>query len=358
MLQSSALLHDANPVLASSDLVLDQCELSKDERQVLLAKREMNLESEKFLIEVEGEWSPPSLLISKTKLAGPKISSLMNKKFKMPPPYIPSSLNSQKGGINFLRKRKRPLQPGELARMHHSEAAPCKQHRSPGAAHCLRRKSTTNQYACENSNRSLTINRHFGRLLQGQGAVSHSSPENARLQQNLDAANASKAQRVPTPQMSRVTATAVDSCNLSELEAETHLTDRSSVRVVDDGRNKTDEIMFQRSADSTFVSNDFDEGNFYGLDDEENGDEDYISTERMNVTHGNNLASNSNLPVSLQRGHQLLSTAPNAMYASNQDETVSDEALLAMFGAASTDQGAPEARQESQAEQQPKFDQT
>ncbi|CAJ1946123.1 unnamed protein product [Cylindrotheca closterium] len=334
VLQSNALLHDANPVPGSSDPVLDQCELSKDQMQVLLTNREMMLEGEKFLIEVEGEWRPPSMFTSKPKFAARKMSYSIKKKFKIPPPFIPSSSNSQEGTSSFQRKRKRLLQPGELARMHRREATTSNYNVQPADAHLRQSqqlKSTRNHYECENPNRSVAKTKYSSRLPPGHDVFSHASPEeNERAQRDKYAANhrnSLEGNITSIPQKQRPTATS----GLPEYEAEANVSDHLSARVVNDGTNTMDQTI-GKSSDMTFVSNDFDEGNFYGLDEEETDVGNNISTERIDGATRNNLATNYNL------------SAPNTFPVSNRNDTVSDDTLLAMFGAAPTDQDAREPR--------------
>lgn len=348
VLQAHARLHDANPVPGSSDPVLDQCELSKEQRQVLLEKKDTVLEGEKFLIEVEGLWSPPSLLTMKTKPVNPKLSSLWKKKFKRPPPFCPEK-NLQETRNPILGKRKRPLQPGELVQMHRTgrEAA---LHR--GHFPAQQRISITNQNGYESNCRKMdTDSRMFPQesSLQFPCSFTIGDIRNQRDQSLGQARNSVQEKSISKPSSLEPYNILAECSGRPEHENEPTTSSHAppTVNEVEINRN-----MLQR--------NEFDPEAFYGLEepDEENGEES-ISTEKMSSVSPIIDGRNAGMSASCLPRNKLLTTGPITMKVhGHQNVAYSDDAFLEMFGAAHVDQCTPDAVQGSLVFDQPKCDRT
>ena len=120
-------LHDANPPPGSLDAPLDQSELSKTETINIIERNENVLESEKYLVTIEGPWinherNKSRTVDSKTNFsnATPKISAgmqkLMTRKFRKPSAYIPPPNDQKKRKVI---NRKPPLQPGDIDKLYY-----------------------------------------------------------------------------------------------------------------------------------------------------------------------------------------------------------------------------------------------
>jgi hypothetical protein len=128
-----AVLHDANPPPGSSDPALDECEITHSQYQNIIQNQSAGhvLETERFLIDVEGPWVAPSAT-GPVNNAGSMTSSshhmqklLQKTGFKRPNRYVPPPPHARSARSSFdrlhnaLEKRRRPLQPGELVAMHY-----------------------------------------------------------------------------------------------------------------------------------------------------------------------------------------------------------------------------------------------
>lgn len=125
-----AVLHDANPAPGSGNPTLDECEITTAQRTALVAGQEDRIETDKYLIQVEGPWIsqlPSSYVTKKPKMGiSTSIQKLVRNKFRKPPNYVPPhsstfgpTMKQQQRLHSILGKRRRPLQPGELERIHH-----------------------------------------------------------------------------------------------------------------------------------------------------------------------------------------------------------------------------------------------
>jgi hypothetical protein len=128
VLQSTrALLHDANPAPGSDDLPLGECEVTNSQRQALLQQQESRLETDKFLIQVEGPWVAPATSITQavpTEFSS-SMQKLLNRKFQKPKAYVPPHPSNRQSRLHtVLGKRRCPLQPGDLERIHHGTPQP------------------------------------------------------------------------------------------------------------------------------------------------------------------------------------------------------------------------------------------
>ena len=140
-----AILHDANPPPGSGDPSLGECEITSSQLQAILQQfggqsSGINtglglLETERFLIEIEGPWAnnnstsfstlSASNTLPKRQLNGKKNGSssmkkLLSSKFQKPKSYVPPPPGTQRSRMEQrLGKRRRPLQPGELVARHY-----------------------------------------------------------------------------------------------------------------------------------------------------------------------------------------------------------------------------------------------
>ena len=125
---NQVMLYDANPALGSGGSMLDQVELTKTQMTDIAQMNETDVETEQFLITVEGPWvdavqaKQPS---SKPKLNGNAlarskvftgIQKVLSSKFRKPSAYIPPPPGQKK---RKLLQRPPPLQPGELEKRHY-----------------------------------------------------------------------------------------------------------------------------------------------------------------------------------------------------------------------------------------------
>lgn len=122
---SRARLFSATPVAGSTDPVLDECEITAMQRQNLAQSHEVQLETEKFLIQIEGPWIPPSRgsqphNTTTSNAMSSNMQKLIQRKFQRPATYVPPPPAARANRLQVvLGKRRRPLQPGELERMHY-----------------------------------------------------------------------------------------------------------------------------------------------------------------------------------------------------------------------------------------------
>jgi hypothetical protein len=399
-----AILYDANPAAGSNDPALDQCEVTHTQKQALVQQRETRLETERYLIEVEGKWQKPTS--GNSNKITPKVSSsmkkLLNRKFQKPQAYIPPNPTNQQQNrlLAILGKRKRPLQPGELACMHHGGAqqprAPRmggassqRQHQqSPGPPHnnnCRQRPmnkpSENHNNRFPNPNVSNSFQERTDTQIQsgiGRGENTQSfqsSPRHNHQEKSEGAAQGSFVLRAPgtgnTKSQREARAGAVpDSFMLRDadrLEEQRQQDRRSIVRhenfdslnssaghdntggvgpgVVPfqerDNPNHEGDSLWKET--SGFVCNEFNASSFYGVDEEEEEE-----------THSNQQQSTVN-PTSFQFGRfptqppeQVLNnvTNNNATDISSSGNTnttnkkkISDTDLLALFGAAPAETG-------------------
>lgn len=112
-----AELYDAFPLPGIESVTLDRCELRRQDVDFVVLNCQLVVEMENHIVRVEGPWVPHSNRMPGTST--PTISMSMQKvvtrKFRKPPITMPTGSSNQ--GESFLRKRRRPLQPGELTRL-------------------------------------------------------------------------------------------------------------------------------------------------------------------------------------------------------------------------------------------------
>lgn len=113
---------------------IDTLELMPSQVRDIRSKAVEELEFEKHLVQVEDVWTEkgnsnsflPQQQQARMRTSSLGMQKLLKKKFIRPAAYIPSKPNIQDGMSsmpalhkNRLKNRKRPLQPGELVRMHY-----------------------------------------------------------------------------------------------------------------------------------------------------------------------------------------------------------------------------------------------
>ena len=130
VLQSSrARLFSATPVAGSADPMLDECEISGTQRQNLAQSHETQIETERFFIQIEGPWVEPTTRgLHPRNVNSNAVSSsmqkLMQRKFQRPSAYVPPPPAARPNRLQpVLGKRRRPLQPGELERIHYGSSS-------------------------------------------------------------------------------------------------------------------------------------------------------------------------------------------------------------------------------------------
>jgi hypothetical protein len=138
-----AVLHDANPPAGSGDPALCQCELTRPQiNNICSNQHEGNLETEKFLINVEGAWMKAIVNLQPTAPRPPagtvstSMKKILTKKYRKPGAYVPphpmqqraqqeqQQQQQQQQQSSLMGKRKQPLQPGELQRRHYGNIEP------------------------------------------------------------------------------------------------------------------------------------------------------------------------------------------------------------------------------------------
>ena len=146
-----AKLHDASPAAGSGDPPLDECEITPAQQRAILASEETRLETERYLITAEGPWTGapvmPSILQNKTASS---MNKILTKKFQKPSRYVPSQ-QQRPAWQERLAKRQRPLQPGELRRLHYGEnsshpAQPSQPNPNPNPAGYAHNNPNSNSY--------------------------------------------------------------------------------------------------------------------------------------------------------------------------------------------------------------------
>lgn len=120
-----AVLYDAHPTPGSGDPALGECEISTSQREAIVRQLEVGLQTEQFLIQVEGPWVATTRLAGSsvpTKTVSQGMKKVMNKKFKKPGKFIPKHPSQDARNQRGVRQRA-PLQPGQLQRQYYGDAA-------------------------------------------------------------------------------------------------------------------------------------------------------------------------------------------------------------------------------------------
>ena len=129
-----AKLHDASPAAGSGDPPMDECEITPAQQRAILSSQETRLETERYLITAEGPWTGapvmPSTSILQNKTAS-SMNKILTKKFQKPSRYVPAQASQRPAWQERLAKRQRPLQPGELRRLHYGESSSHPAHPNP-----------------------------------------------------------------------------------------------------------------------------------------------------------------------------------------------------------------------------------
>lgn len=363
-----AVLHDANPTPGSSDSSLDQCELSNAQIHVLLQSNEMRLESEKFLIEVTGIWRNPAFA-STGQAAAPKACSAMQKvlsrKFQRPRTYIPPPPVSRQNSFHpVLGKRKQPLQPGELVRMHHGRGDSL-QDSTMGRGTSVRSPTYRRFGGLSQRDASMVLQGDQGlsnklnctfpnnNLARPEGWTEQSNDtqlENSSRNATAQVTNRGKGQ--PDALHSPDIRVAFDSANRTGQDQD-HRPSTFALQPMDTTANLNYTLRKEQGREQergskkkefNFVSNEFNASSFYGLDEEEEdeqaffrgsstGQSDSTST-KFNAT--SKFTKSFNNAVGIDPSEEQNNPSTRA-FESGQiaSSKVSDTALLALFGAAS-----------------------
>ena len=323
LLSTRAVLHEANPAPGSSNSALDECEVSSQHRQALLSQCETRLETDKYLIQVEGPWVPPNTLtISKTpKLVSASMQRLLTRKFQKPKPHIPPHPNnssSQNRLHAILGKRKRPLQPGELARLHHGVST--SNHQSNQQVSREQVKNTI-QYPMQNR-----------QSLPQQDQQQYSNQTNHQSHKN---SNSLTHRHIETPNAFALQPT--DFHNNTSSSTTPQISETSPIS--SDTSSPRGSVVRQQhkpKPQTEFASNEFNATSFYGLDDEEE--------EQVQDNYGPQRAPASEKVLNISRSHGNVSSNGENQSENEHSTTrgiidnestpqVSGNDLLALFGA-------------------------
>lgn len=351
-------LHSASPPPGGGDPVLDTCILTPSQIQAIRQGTLANLETEKFLVQVEGPWrgttvgGVPSWGTTSNKIApSAAMLKVMQRKFRKPAVKRPPPPSSGQQPA-FLQRRKRPLQPGELHRQYYGD--PPVQQQQPRAT----------QYPLMHQQQKQMI---YQQMNQRQQQSSHQNPSMSRHlptppQQRHDRYDVSDAQACGQHHPS-ASDSSIDTSKLPPHSgyhaAPTQDHDRPLSHLSHSARgapplNAGPPRYRQEWNDShpvdpvgasisrkrrDFVSNSFDPKGFYGEDGEE--EEDDFSD------HNGGSDSLWRQPSNVDHTHNDARTAPNSFVAStsttaaaeaghDQDKALTTDDLLDLFGGDST----------------------
>jgi hypothetical protein len=193
-----ANVYNASPAPGSGDLIRDACELTASQVHKLIQGKVAQLETDMFLIQVEGIWvNPPANagtdnIVTTTGGFSTSIQKILSRKFQKPQAYVPprrsDDMPFQQCRIqNILGKRRRPLQPGELERLHYGGHVPPAQQQEQ-------------QYPQHGHGQTPTNNPVDGRTIPASGrsrntTVSWQQPQH----ENLELPSRMATQRQPYP---------------------------------------------------------------------------------------------------------------------------------------------------------------
>lgn len=380
-----ASLYDANPVPGSSGGPLDECDLSSDHKRRIVEAHETQLETEKFLVQLEGPWDGAALTLRPTgtenapgrndrshTFKNKKISrmeKILNSKFQKPKLYVPPNPDSRPTrAVALLGKRRRPLQPGELERIRYGKGADSSTTGLPAGSGALAQQRTATNHHCSwsfsNSQPtahaqprvSASSSPHTTQQARGaksdgadfrhdaatQPIASELPPPPYKRQPSSDGVDHPLPQN-PTPSTREVLTQPRFQLRPNAGNCMVHEQDAAATGPCQDTNSAVPvppttaghslvELGGTTSADQTslsqkhaFVSNEFDANNFYGFD-EELGDESPGLPSESGGSHG------------AAYGHTIGtfhdSSPPNGIFeAAPRSGDVSGSQILALFGA-------------------------
>jgi len=116
---ASVSLYDAHPPPGSCGTQLDQTELSRVQVHNLVHLLEGRVETDKFLIQVDGPWQVMagcSTFTHTTPLVSKGMQKLMKKKFRKPGRFLPTDPKIHQSNLqqSSAKRPRKPLQPGDL----------------------------------------------------------------------------------------------------------------------------------------------------------------------------------------------------------------------------------------------------
>ena len=176
-----------------SPTVLDTLELSYSQSQAVANGALNELESEKYLIQVEGPWTDngDTSLTNKAPVnnycSKPGMQKLLKSKFRVPTKIVPlhpeerrkrlqmdQQHHPQNGGLG---KRRRPLQPGELERQHYGDS-----YNNGGGGNYYEERNQNGW----NNNNNINNGNYYGGGGDRYGGDHHSMQGNGRYNNNYD----------------------------------------------------------------------------------------------------------------------------------------------------------------------------
>lgn len=335
-----ARLYSAHPT--SADPLLDECDFS--------ATQEM--ETERFLIQVEGPWVEPTTLADapSSNTTGTSSGSILPKvhqlrKFQrprrtIPPPPRPNHWDT------VLGKRKRPLQPGELERLHYGNNATSggRSHARPlgqptaSMSHALPRIS---HHQHDNDYLHTTLQHpHRHTCLEEEKRLidANNAHPLVRQQQSLPLASARNlhselgfAYSLPSTSSPMTPAESTHPLKVPhEITSPQEPLPESSI-VPDAFVLQVAELPPKSARSVSFVSNEFNVNEYYGFEEEEDEEDTELCTTKnnpltatfLNVSHN----TTDNVPTTSEPFQEN-----NTLYAPTKSRSTNE--LLALFGAA------------------------
>lgn len=279
---TQASLYDAHPPPGSGDPKLDECEVTRSQRDALLRQIENQIETEKFLIEVNGPWTTSTTAMAMAKpnpLVSQGMQKVMTRKFRKPEAFIPRN-PMQEWQNPTLSKRQRPLQPGELQQRYYGHSAkpsrtgppPPEQSAWMQAAHNVagnqpdgrRTVHFQRKYDEQQSSQNQVWPRYENHNLQPsfQGRQTQSAYENAANRpQVLPSASPHSANR-PATNIFPPSAPPQSYVPMQETLQDPTQSEMRSIEPT--------------AGENSFANNEFNPSNFYGEDEELSQEDDYV----------------------------------------------------------------------------------
>jgi len=304
---SRAELYNADPPPGSGDPILGECEITPNQLQTILMRHQhqhdtttnvnspqtTTLEMERYLIEVERSWTESSSSLShapvdrrRTTVVSSSMNKLMTSKFKKPKAYVPPQVRPDRTEL-ILGKRQRPLQPGELVELHHGGGGgggdgdgdvgyPPRQRNHDTHQYQQRQYRHEYQHRCDGQSSTPHHDNHHHHPFS-QTSTKHKEPYSSRLQEQLLPSqheyqhnHQQRQQPPPDGQSAGRKKTLLVGANDAMRPA--HPIQRPCL----DQPQKT-HIHSGKSNNDNFARNEFDAASFYGLDEEEEDEENMVS---------------------------------------------------------------------------------
>jgi len=224
------------------------------------------------LIEVERSWTEPSsssshapVIHRRTKVVSSSMNKLMTSKFKKPKAYVPTQIRPDRTE-QILGKRQRPLQPGELVELHQGGGEdggyPPRQRDNNTHQYQQRQYRHEYQHRCDGQNSTPHRSNHnHNHNPFSQTKTNDKEPYSSRLQEQRPPPDGQSARRKQNLLV-----------GVNDAMRPTH----PPQRPCPDQPQKT-YLHSRKSNNDNFARNEFDAASFYGLDEEEEEEENIVS---------------------------------------------------------------------------------